>query len=800
MRLTASRLSLIILAIVAFFTGITACVYAIVFLPVRSQSGTAVIHGLQKETIVAFDKYGVPHIHGESREDAFAALGYVSARDRLFQMDILRRKTAGRLAELFGADLVESDSFNRRMGFERLSSRILARLPAEQIQVLHAYAAGVNQAVRDTMMLPLEFTILRYRPEAWRPQDSLLVALNLAELAYTEEEERTASTMRAALPPEVVSFLTPETDCYNEVLAPGAKVACSVDSVPANEIAAILREEGARRASNLLRTERAPKGSNGWLVSGRLTPDGRAILANDMHLQLEIPNVWAQADLSYAGARVEGLYLPGLPMIVSGSNGHVSWGMTSVEGDFTDLVRFRHNPTDPERYIDENGESRAISVRRDRIEVRGESAVELLTHDTHWGPVSRPVLEEDVATRWTMLDDDATNLNLIEMDRIKTVAEALPLLRSAGVPPLNGLVADKAGDIGWTLMGKIPKRIGFDGLFAETWSATTTWDGFLSSDETPQRVNPPSGYLVNANQRMLPRNEFKPKLGHDYSGGYRAYAIDRMLAQTKRIDERSMAALQLNTHVEAYRFYQRLAIDALSDVSDDTHLRLRRALLAWDGRAEIESVGLPLIAEFRKLVMDAILTPLLARCRRLDPTFAYDWINADVPVQRLIETGRDDLLPPPYRDLRRFLREKLDQAAKRLEDNFGPPSDLRWGAVNRASIAHPLSAASPLLAWMLDMPRGPIAGCSQCIRLYQSLDGKSSGANARLVVSPGHEGDGLVQMVGGQSGQFGSSHFADQQAEWVAGVSHALRDEVTVDRLRLLPARRGVDEVSKDHL
>lgn len=777
--------------------GLAACFAVLMFAPLPSANGAFAVDGLKEAATVELDRYGAPHIRAESREDAFAALGYVSARDRLFQMDLLRRKTAGRLAEIFGPDLLASDAWSRRMGFERLSERILARLPAAQVATLGAYAAGVNQAMRDARMWPIEFTLLRYRPQPWRPQDSLLVALNLADLSYTEDQERAASVMRAALPATVVDFLTPESDCFNEALAPRAPERCASEAIPVEAIAGIMREAGPRRTAGDFREMRTPRGSNGWVVSGRRTRDGRAILANDMHLPLEIPNIWAQADLSYGDHRVEGLYLPGLPMIISGSNGHVAWGMTSVEGDFADLVRLRPDPLSAKRYLDERGVSTAFVERREKIEIRGAAAVVLDVKDTVWGPLSRPLLGEDVATRWTMLDPDATNLDLIEMDRITTIAEALPLLRGAGTPPLNGLVADSAGAVAWTLMGKIPKRRGFDGLFSEYWNAAVTWDGYLSPDETPQRVNPITGYLVNANQRMLSRADFERKLGHDYSGGYRAFAIDRALSDAKDVSERDMAAIQLDTRAEPYRYYQRLALRALDGADDDAHAKVKRALLDWDGAANSGSVGLPLIAEFRAKLVAAILSPLLTRCRRLDPSFSYYWTNVDVPIERLIDSARDELIPPPYRDWPTFLRDMLEQSLAELASRHGPSAHrLRWGDVSKAEIAHPLSVASPLLAWLLDMPRAPMAGCVQCVRFYFSDKTKSSGANARLVVAPGHERDGLIQMAGGQSGQFGSPHYADREADWVAGLPQEFRQTAVAGRLELRPARRR--EQSRD--
>lgn len=784
------------LVVTALLMG-AATLYGIVRLPLPARDGLHVLPTLGDAVTVDFDPVGVPHIRARTRTDAYAALGYVTAGDRLFQMDMLRRKTGGRLAELFGPAVLKEDSWSRTMGFERLASAILRQLPSEQQAALSAYAAGVNQAMRDATAWPWEFTALAYAPEPWRAQDSLLVALNLADLSYSADQERAASVMRAALPEAVVEFLTPDSDCYNERLAPRTPERCASGALPAKELEQLMREAGAReRAAGLVQSERTPRGSNGWIVGPGKSRDGRAILANDMHLQLGTPNIWYQADLTYGSSRVEGLTLPGLPMVITGTNGRVAWGMTSVEGDFADLIRLRRDLADPSKYRAPDG-ARDFSTRVERIGVRGAPEVVLQVRETIWGPVlPEPLLGEEIALRWTMLDPVATNLDLMDMDRVASAAEAAPLLRGAGVPPLNALLADSSGAILWTLMGKIPKRRGLSGLFAEFWDdGGAGWDGYYSQEELPSIVNPASGYIVNANQRMLGAADFAPKIGHDYSGGFRAWRIDQRLNELSRVDEKNMAALQLDASTEFYRYYQSVALRALKAFdggSDAESVDLIDALEAWDGRAEDKSLGLPLLAEFRKSLIEAVLSPLLARCRALDSSFVYDWSNSDAPVQRIIDSGRPEFLPKHNRnsDWGQFLRGVLMESAQRLAQSKGRRSvaDLSWGEANRVDIRHPLAGAAPFLASFLNMPRVPVAGCAQCVRFYFAEAGKSSGANARMVVAPGHETEGLMQMAAGQSGQIGSSHYDDQEIDWVAGRSRQFRDAEVRSRIILTPA------------
>ncbi|WP_159731825.1 penicillin acylase family protein, partial [Methylosinus sp. Ce-a6] len=625
-------------------------VYGLLRLPLHSDSGPRAIPGLRGAVEVTFDAIGEPHITAGNREDAYAALGYATARDRLFQMDLMRRKTGGRLAELFGEALVKEDKWSRVMGFEQLAREILRQLPPGQQAVLTSYAAGVNQAMKDAPAWPWEFIVLGYAPEPWRREDSILVALGLADLSYSVDQERTASVMRAALPPSVVEFLTPESDCYNESLAPRGPERCVSDTLPARELELLLRgHERAERDVALIRGRRAPQGSNGWVVGPSKTRDGRAILANDMHLSLGLPNIWYRADLAYGPSRIEGLTLPGLPLVIAGANGRVAWGLTSVEGDFADLVRLRPDADDSSKYRTPDG-AREFSARLERVRVRGAGDIELRVEETVWGPVlPQPLLGDKVALRWTMLDPTATNLALIDMDRVATVNEALPVLRSAGVPPLNALLADSSGSIAWTFMGKFPKRRGLVGLFSEFWDdGRVGWDDYYSPQELPSVIDPASGFIVNANHRMLAAADFAAKIGHDYSGGFRAWRISQKLRGMSRVDERDMAELQLDTTTEFYDYYRKAArrsLEATKGEGVEETAALIRALEAWDGRAEAQSFGLPLLVEFRKALIEALLSPILARCRALDRDFAYDWANVDEPIRQIIESGRPELLP-----------------------------------------------------------------------------------------------------------------------------------------------------------
>ncbi|QGM46678.1 penicillin acylase family protein [Methylocystis heyeri] len=723
---------------------------------------------------IAFDARATPHIHAANRDDAFAALGFVTAGDRLFQMDLLRRRAAGRLAEIFGEKTVASDRRSRVLGLEGVAREALARLPGPQRSTLASYAAGVNRAIAGMRAWPFEFYVLGYRPEPWRAEDSLLVLLGLEDLISDgEAQERNATIMRRALPPKVVAFLTPEADCFNQRLAPRDPEYCAEGAAPVEDLAPLFRSRDKRVEGGAAARENRAPASNAFAVSGKKTRDGRAILANDMHLALSVPNIWYRAELEYGGARLAGLTLPGLPLMLAGENAKVAWGLTNLRADVADLVVLSGEANRTDEYRTPAG-FRAYGARTETIQVRGASSEILTVEETLWGPVApERLLGEKVALHSALLDPATTDLALLDMDAAPSVGEAAALFRRAGGPPLNVVLADDHGDVAWTVMGHLPLRVGTSGLFSESWAdGTRGWRGYLSPDDLPRRVDPPSGFIVSTNQRMLGAAEFKAVIGHEYQGGFRAWRAAEELSRADYVSEKDLLALQLDTTSSYYAYYRDLALKALagetSDAADDEIASIRRYIEAWDGRAETESLGLPLLEEFRVELRQSVLAPVVARCRETDPDFSLEWSLLDDPVRRIIETGRPELIPEAdYVDWGSFLRAALLRSARRLKAQQGGADldRLTWGRVNRVAMGHVLSPIAPFLNLLLDMSPQPLPGCGFCLRVSED----THAANARMIVAPGHEGDAIMQFAGGQSGQPGSAHYGDEQDDWLFG-------------------------------
>ncbi|MGR8980283.1 MAG: penicillin acylase family protein [Gammaproteobacteria bacterium] len=768
--------------------------------PVPAGNADIAFNKLTAPVTIDYGPYGTPVIHAGNRSDSIRALGFVTARDRLFQMDLMRRKSAGRLAEIFGPMALGSDIRARSFGFNRVAEAVVSKLPDLHRRYLEAYADGVNRFINGSEAKGFEFTLLNYRPEPWKIQDSILTALGMFDIlnGWNEEEERMLSVMEASLPKALVAFLTPDTDPFTDELQSRAPSRRPATPIPVAEMSAELRKKDTIPPHQPL-SEAVPfkgmiPGSNAWAVSAAKTADGRAILANDMHLHLSVPTIWYRSEVFYGNTHAAGVTLPGLPLIIAGSNRQLAWGETNLAADFLDLVSLDINPDNPGEYKVADSWQPYERIT-EKITVKGEKDHELIIKQTRWGPLSeRLLLGKPVAVRWSALDEAAFNFNLFDLEQAETMEQALSIANRAGTPPLNFLAADENGHIGWTLMGKIPKRFGGDGSVSRSWAnGSVGWRGYIDEDELPRQIDPPEGFLVSANDRRLGK-DYPHVIGRQFAPGFRAFRISQLLENKQYTDEKSMFEWQLDVESAFYDFYHRLALSVLSDdaLKKDPGLpELRDYLVAWDGKADSGSVGFPLLVEFRKQLAQSVFQPFLASCYRRDNYFRYSWTYIDTPLQALLTEKIPDLLPDSadYRNWDEFILAQLRRSAQRLKSDHaaGDLAELSWGKVNKAHFTHPFSRLVPFLGFLLDMPADELSGCTECVRVATAR----FGASERLVVSPSHLEHAILQIPGGQSGHPLSPFYRDQQDYWVNGVPiPLLADGSGGHRLTLTPAPR----------
>jgi penicillin amidase len=523
-------------------------------------------------------------------------------------------------------------------------------------------------------------------------------------------------------------------------------------------------------------------GSNQWAVAASRSAGGRALLANDPHLQLRLPNPFYRSELHWDGHDARGLGIPGLPGIIVGATDRLAWGLTVSYADQSDWVVVEVAPDDPSLYAVPGGTER-FGIEHERIEVHGGPPVVFDVKTTRWGPV----LDHDwrgrpLALHATWLEPDGLNLEMLALLEAPDVASAVDIASRWSGPSLNWAFADADGNIGWTVNGPLPKRAGFDGARPESWAdGTRGWHGRL---DPPRRLNPPGGVLFTANNRTV-AEPAADDLSRMWMRPLRAKRIDDLLAGKNRLDERDLLAMQLDTRAEGYDLIRDIALEVLAPAESDPVLAgVRERIAAWNGLADPDQAGFRLLQLFYRALLERVLSPLLARPLAANPRFVYRWPLADEPLRRLLEARPPETLPAGFADWHAFLRGVLVDAVRALENDPSRPGPAAsWGEVNRLDVAHPL-ARLPLLGGLLRLPATPLPGSMISLRVAAP----DFGAVFRMVVAPGRPEAGFLEMEGGQSGHFLSPHFRDQQGAWAAGAAAPFLAGKTADAFELDPA------------
>jgi len=755
---------------------------------------TLAVRGLDGPVTIRWDAHGVPTIGATTVNDLAFGQGYAHARDRRFQMELIRRSTAGRLSEVFGALALEVDRENRAFGFRAMADTILPRLDPARRERYVAYAAGVN-AWDSAHPAPPEFLALRIPLEPWRPEDFVFVLGSMfRDLQFEGENERMVATLDAALPRALVDFLTPDATPMDVVLgggedpAPPPLPAASVVDLGARRDAAPRAAAAPRRADpdhDLMRGEPA-RGSNNWAVAASRTRNGRALMCSDPHLGIRVPVIWHRQRLEGPGVAITGITLPGAPDVVMGSNGSVAWSFTNLEGDFLDIVRVRVAAADARAYAGPDGPE-PFRERREVIAVKGRAADTLIVRETRWGPVlPGPPRAAPLAVQWVALDPTACDFDLLDANRAQDLDGLMRAFDGYRGPAFNMVAADANGRIGWRIVGRLPLRRGFDPRRPRASDTPGAgWDGYLPQESMPRVLDPAAGFLVTANQRTV-GGEAWLRVGSGATAPWRARRIHDVLATRADWDADASAALQ-NDVDDALLGPAGRAIDrALTPAAigdDSTRAAVRRLVDAWDHRADTTSAPHAFLRHARVALHELLFDPLTAPCRALDSTFVYSWPVEDEVARRLLEERPAHLLDPRFADYDALVLAAADSAAARLRRRVpGVPLErIHWGYVNRARIRHPLGAAVPALGPWLNMPDAALAGGAAVVRVARP----ASGASMRMIVELG--GESRFVLPGGQSGHFLSRNYGDGFADWVAGRYGPLEPGSATAETRLTP-------------
>ena len=540
--------------------------------------GDITVAGLTAPVKIVRDRYGVPHIFATSDADAWFALGFVHAQDRLFQMELTRRVGEGRLAEILGPRGLPSDRLMRILGVARSAEASLAALPPAAHAQLEAYAAGVNAFLARHTVLPPEFLMLHDTPAPWRPVDTLiwarLMALQLSgnwrsELERAELAKSTPMTLIGGLwpqrPPDAATTLT--------------HLAALYDRVPFRRLLAALPPPlGPDRASNE------------WVVSGSHTASGKPLLVNDPHLALTAPGAWYLVRIEAPGLSLTGASAPGVPAVILGHNARIAWGFTTTGADTFDVFVERTDPSDPDRYLTPDG-PRPFETRTEVIKVRGAPDVTITVRATRHGPVISDALHKAAAVAGTdevlalssptVYRPDTTAAAMFALDRAQNWSEFVSALSAWQAPVQNMVYADVVGHIGFVTPGSIPVRKAGNGWLPEPgWTGEFDWQGFAPFAEMPRSFDPSAGRIVNANNRVVGK-DYPVFITRDWAGSHRAQRINELLDATAHQDIYSSEAML----TDSVSVFAREVHERFADVkpNDDASRRALAMLTAWDG-------------------------------------------------------------------------------------------------------------------------------------------------------------------------------------------------------------------------
>jgi penicillin amidase len=749
--------------------------------------GALQLPGLSAEVTVRRDDHGVPHIQAANLDDLFAAQGYVTAQDRLWQMDMTRRYVAGEIAEILGKSAVAHDRVQRLLEMRPNAERIVAGLSGRDRRFLDDYARGVNAFIAaHPDDLPAEFRLLMYQPKPWRPVDSVLILLGMVQM----EDERWPSRLDheqvlARLGPTLAASLYPVGSWRDH--PPAAAIPDLTQ--PQENIPDVPLDESQTKLQDLLELRQSlgrdlcdgcAIGSNEWAVAGAHTASGKPLMSNDMHITHTIPNIWYEVDLKAPDFHVAGVSNPGAPFVTSGHNDHISWGFTSLYGDTQDLYIEKINPQG--EYQSPNG-WKPVDHLRETIRVRGAGDIVVDVASTDHGPIVSPAIPHEqraLSLRWSAYDPSANSIPLFDVDSASNWTDFRDTLSRWWGPSLNVIYADDQGHIGYQAVGFIPIRDG--GISTVPVSAGShEWQGFIPFAQMPSAEDPANGILATANSRIAP-DGYPYQITLEWAAPYRNERIWKWLAGKNNLVPADMLKLQGDIYSpldqELGRRYA-YAID--HSAKPDNQLRQAADLLrSWDGVMNADSAAAAAIAAARQAFWPLLLKPKLGDDWRL-----YSWGEKIFSEEEIVTHSPAQWLPSGYTTWDDFLAAVMKQG---LADEHAPADLKTWqyGQIRKIDLEHPLFGMIPWFkSWTGTGPQ-PRYGDSTTVDQM----GASLGPSQRLTVDWSNLDDSTENIVYGQSGNPLSPWYGDQWPYWygratfklpftepaiAAGAKHTLR-------------------------
>lgn len=782
--------------------------------------GQAAVAGLKAGVIVDRDQWGRPWIRAKSADDLVMAQGYVMAQDRLWQMDLLRRVAAGELSEIVGPQALKFDEENRTLGMRQAAERAAAESSPEIRGMLEAYARGVNQYIAEREKhLPVEFSLLRYKPRPWTPTDTYLVSLymwktltttwksklNRAQVMAKVGPERAAQMFAADSPLDhyivgrVAEPSRAKAGGAGPKAAPGEasrpRVAEMAPFAPRNwDAARDFLAQFEEESSEII-------GSNNFVVSGAHTSSGKPLLANDTHLVLGVPCIWYLVHLTAPGWNVEGFALPGAPLVIIGHNDRIAWGFTNSNVDVQDLYAETFDPANPLNYR-ANGKWIAAEVRKEKIRVLGKPDVEFDVTVTRHGPIvyrdSPETGSHAYALRWTALEPGGLDFGFPLLGRAGNWEQFIEVTRHIAGPGQNTIYADVDGNIGFTVPARIPIRTnGNGGLPVPGDTDDFEWKGYIPFEELPRVLNPPEGIIATANARTVGPG-YKYSLTDRQAGPFRTERIYQLLAGRTGLKPEDLNAVQNDILSLPNQFLAKQLLSAAQSTPprDPRTQKLIAGLVGWDARASADSYETSFVECTRHALFHNLLAPYLgdetAKYELWEPQSVYNdvWWRDKIFLENILNERPAAWLPKGVVNYDLLLISSANDAVEGLarETRTSDVMQWKWGRLHPLNMLHPIGRSGTLHSIF---SIGPYAegGTIDTVRAM----GVGHGPAMRVVSDLSNFDNSLMEITTGESGQFASPYYRDQFPEWFAGrgiqapFSEAAEEKMRAHRLTLVP-------------
>jgi penicillin amidase len=767
MRIFKWILGILLGLIVVIFAG--AYIYLRATLP--DYKGKITVPGITKPVEIIRDAYGMPHIYAQTDTDAYFALGYCMAQDRLFHMDLMRRATRGKLAEILGKDLIPVDRFFRTITAGKPIEEIAAAYKPEILSAAKDYAAGVNYFIKHHKgPLPLEFTILGYEPEPWQPSEAvavhyaMAVDLNTAfsvEMLHAAVIEKVGETMAQEIFPDYA-------EGYPLIIPEGQ---AALDFLKTLNLARkICGSEGGGA-------------SNSWVVSAKKSTTGKPILANDPHLGHSAPGIWYEAQLVSPSMNVSGSVLPGIPFVVIGANEHVAWGFTNVMADDADFYIEKINPANPNQY-EFMGSWEDMKIKEEVIKVKGADDVKFKVRLTRHGPIIDEInhykepKDTALSMRWTAYEV-LQETPFYYLNTARSVDDIEKAVSHFKCPGQNWVYADDNGNIGYWAAVAIPIRDGFSGAVpVPGWDGKHEWKGYVPTGQQPHLRNPIRGWIATANNKHV-GDDYPYPISHYYTMPDRFVRIKEMITAKQKFDTQDFANMQADFYVVLAKEWVPMMMASLSlsgTQLSENGKKAKAALKNWDFVAGAEDIA--------PTIFHATINAMVKNTfkKRLGEDLYGQYLkNKDVvfnAMRNLIAANQsvwfDDPDTAEKESINDIVGKSFTEAVLYLEEKMGSSvEDWKWGDLHTLTLYHPFGKSSALMGYFMNIGPNPMGGSLATVnpQPYKLSDPWEvyHGASLRYIIDFANRKNSRRVIPAGISGNFMSPHYDDQAKLWRTG-------------------------------